>query len=234
MTYSNGNVPAEISSVTKGSAMDEAGVLMGDIVTDINGTAIASGEEMMAYIEANPFSDKEVDITLNREGKEVNVTVKPAMTKVYGTGFVYNLTREKQTVGGVIKYSLVELRYQVMSVLKSLKMMITGKVSANEVSGPVGIVNLIGDTYQETKSEGVGVTVLTLINMAIMLSANLGVMNLLPIPALDGGRLFLYIIELIRRKPIPRDKEGMIHFIGFVLLMALMIFLVFNDIRKLF
>lgn len=234
MTYSSGNTPAEISAVTKGAAMDEAGVIMGDIVTAINSTPIASGEEMMAYIEAHPFGNEEVNITLNRDGKEINVTAKPTMTKVYGTGFVYNLLREKQSVGGVMKYSLIELRYQITSVLKSLKMMVTGQVSANEVSGPVGIVNLIGDTYQETKSEGLGVTLLTLINMAIMLSANLGVMNLLPIPALDGGRLFLYIIELIRRKPIPRDKEGMIHFIGFVLLMALMIFLVFNDIRKLF
>ena len=112
-------------------------------------------------------------------------------------------------------------------------MLVTGKVSANEVSGPVGIVDVIGDTYTTTRSEGVAITILTLMNLAIMLSANLGVMNLLPIPALDGGRLFLYLIEIITRKKIPKDKEGMIHFIGFILLMALMIFLVFNDIRKL-
>ena len=74
---------------------------------------------------------------------------------------------------------------------------------------------------------------MTLVNLAIMLSANLGVMNLLPLPALDGGRLFLYIIEIITRRKIPKDKEGMIHFIGFVLLMILMVFLIFNDIRKL-
>ena len=111
-------------------------------------------------------------------------------------------------------------------------MLVTGKVSANEVSGPVGIVNGIGDTYNQTKSEGFMVTLFTMINLAIMLSANLGVMNLLPIPALDGGRLFLYIVELIIRRPISKDKEGMIHFIGFILLMVLMVFLIFNDIRK--
>ena len=126
----------------------------------------------------------------------------------------------------------MEVRYEINTVLKSLKMLVTGKVSANEVSGPVGIVNVIGDTYNQTKSEGFMVTLFTMINMAIMLSANLGVMNLLPIPALDGGRLFLYIVELIIRRPIPKDKEGMIHFIGFILLMVLMVFLIFNDIRK--
>ena len=104
----------------------------------------------------------------------------------------------------------------------------------DEISGPVGIVSVIGDTYKESSKQGAGVTILSLLSLAIMLSANLGVMNLLPLPALDGGRLFLYIIEVIIRRPIPKDKEGMIHIIGFVLLMALMVFLTFNDIRKLF
>ena len=155
------------------------------------------------------------------------------MTEIADSGFTYNLGREKQSFGGIIKYSFTEVRYEIVSVLKSLKMLVTGKVSANEVSGPVGIVDVIGDTYTSAKSEGVAMTILTLLNLAIMLSANLGVMNLLPIPALDGGRLFLYLIEIVTRRTIPKEKEGMIHFIGFILLMALMVFLVFNDIRKL-
>ena len=70
--------------------------------------------------------------------------------------------------------------------------------------------------------------------MCCMISASLGVMNLLPIPALDGGRLVFLIIEAIRRKPVPREKEGMVHFIGIVLLMVLMVVIMANDIRKLF
>ncbi len=233
MSYSTGGNPAQISAVSKGSAMEKAGVTVGDTVIAIDGNKISSGEEMAAYLEQHPFADQEVDITLSRKDKEINVTVVPEMTKVYGTGFSYNLTREKQSFGNVIKYSFVEMRYEINTVLKSLKMLITGQVSANEVSGPVGIVDLIGDTYSETKSEGASTTILSLINLAIMLSANLGVMNLLPIPALDGGRIFLYLVEIVTRKKIPKDKEGMIHFIGFVLLMALMVFLIFNDIRKL-
>lgn len=232
MSYGTGNVPAEISTVAKGSAMEKAGVRVGDVVKDIDGTKIISGDQMSAYIEENPFSNKAVNITLDRDGKEVRVTVIPEESTIYSSGFYYNLGREKQSILGTIKYSVVELRYEINTVLKSLKMLVTGQVSANEVSGPVGIVNVIGDTYSQTKSEGFLITLFTMLNMAIMLSANLGVMNLLPIPALDGGRLFLYIIELIIRKPIPKDKEGFIHFIGFVLLMALMVFLIFNDIRK--
>ena len=111
-------------------------------------------------------------------------------------------------------------------------MLVTGKVSANELSGPVGIVKSIGDTYDASKADGYYYVFLNMINFSILLSANLGVMNLLPLPALDGGRLFLYIVELIIRRPIPKEKEGMIHFIGFILLMVLMVFLIFNDIRK--
>ena len=76
-----------------------------------------------------------------------------------------------------------------------------------------GIVNLIGDTVEDTKEYGASTVVLTLLSLATLLSANLGVMNLLPIPALDGGRLVFLIIEAIRRKPIDREKEGMIHWV---------------------
>ena len=112
-------------------------------------------------------------------------------------------------------------------------MLITGAVSPDEISGPVGIVNVIGDTYKEARKSGAGITLLSLVSLAIMLSANLGVMNLLPLPALDGGRLLFIIIEMIRGKKLPPEKEGMVHFVGLVILLALMLLVMGNDIRKL-
>ena len=106
--------------------------------------------------------------------------------------------------------------------------------TVNDMSGPVGIVSAIGDVVEESKSDGAFYVFLNLLNWTIMISANLGVMNLLPLPALDGGRLTFLFIEAIRRKPISRDKEGMVHFVGIVLLMILMVVILFNDIRKLF
>ena len=97
---------------------------------------------------------------------------------------------------------------------------------------PVGIVNTIGDLVDETKNYGISSVMLTLMSFCILLSANLGVMNLLPIPALDGGRLLFQIIEVIRRKPINQEKEGIITLIGFAALMVLMVFILFNDISK--
>lgn len=233
MTYSSTDGEAEISSVAKGSAMEEAGVRIGDVVTSINGTKISSGKEMEEYISNHPWDGSEVELTLTRNGKEYDTTMTPRMTLQYSAGFDYNAAREKQSFIGTVKYSFVEVRYQIATVLKSLKMLVTGQVSTNEMSGPVGIVDAIGDTYEKTKSEGLLLTLMTMINMAIMLSANLGVMNLLPIPALDGGRLVFFIIEAIRRKPIDREKEGFVHFIGFAFLMVLMVFLIFNDVGKL-
>ncbi len=102
------------------------------------------------------------------------------------------------------------------------------------MSGPVGIVNFVDDTYKESAPAGWSVVVLNLMNIAILLSANLGVMNLLPLPALDGGRLVFLFIEAIRRKRVPPEKEGMVHFAGFALLLILMAVIMFNDIRSLF
>ena len=108
----------------------------------------------------------------------------------------------------------------------------TGK-KEKDLSGPVGIVDAIGTTYEESKSEGTMILWMNMLNLAVLLSANLGVMNLLPFPALDGGRLVFLVIEAIRRKPINRQVEGGIHFAGLMLLMALMVFVMYNDIVKL-
>ena len=102
------------------------------------------------------------------------------------------------------------------------------------MSGPVGIVSVIGDSYEESVSYGYFVAFLQMLYITIMLSANLGVMNLLPLPALDGGRLVFLIIEAIRGKGVNPEKEGMVHFVGIMLLFALMIVVMFNDIRKIF
>ena len=156
------------------------------------------------------------------------------MTKQVDSGFVYNLYREKTNFPGVIKYSAVEVRYWITSTIESLVMLVKGQftVNVNDLSGPVGIINVIGDSYEEAKTEGTVMVWMQMLYWAILLSANLGVMNLLPIPALDGGRLVFLIIEAIRRKKINPNVEGMIHFAGFVLLMVLMVFVMFNDIRR--
>ena len=126
------------------------------------------------------------------------------------------------------------MRYWILTTIDSLKMLFTGQVTINDMSGPVGVVDAIGTTYEQSKSDGIYYVWLNMLNISILLSANLGVMNLLPIPALDGGRLVFLIIEAVRRKRIDPEKEGMVHFVGLMALMLLMVVVMFNDVRKLF
>ena len=121
----------------------------------------------------------------------------------------------------------------VLEPVDSLKMLVGGKVGVKDLSGPVGIVSAVDNVYQEAAPAGMVVVILNLLNIGVLLTANLGVMNLLPLPALDGGRLVFLIIEAVRGKRVPPEKEGMVHFAGFVLLMALMVVIMFNDILKL-
>ena len=91
---------------------------------------------------------------------------------------------------------------------------------------------MIGDTYEEAVNYGFLTVLLSMFNISVMISANLGVMNLLPIPALDGGRILFYLIEIVRGKPMDPDKEGKIHLIGLIVLLTLMVLILFNDVRN--
>lgn len=134
----------------------------------------------------------------------------------------------------LMAYSAYEVQFWIHYVFDTFRMMFNGMVSMNDISGPVGIVDTIDTTVEETVPYGISAVILTLINLTILLSSNLGVMNLLPIPALDGGRLVFLLLEAVRGKPIDREKEGMVHMAGMMVLLGLMVLLLFNDVRKLF
>ena len=113
-------------------------------------------------------------------------------------------------------------------------MLVTGQLGIKDMSGPVGIVSAVDSVYQASAPSGIAAVILNMLNFGVLVTANLGIMNLLPIPALDGGRLVFLIIEAVRRKRVPPEKEGMVHFAGFAALMVLMVVVMFNDIVKLF
>lgn len=233
--YTADTNPARISSVVAGGVLEKAGVKAGDIIIGINDAEIGTGEDLYNYIQANPLNDSETEFVLKRDEKVVTLSLVPEYTESYLPDFTYNYGyRVKTGVLGVFKYSAVELKYMIVTTIKSLGQLFKGGVSADDLGGPVRIVSELENTVEESKSDGIGYVILNLMNWAILLSANLGVMNLLPIPALDGGRLVFIIIELVRGKPVPPEKEGIVHAIGIVLLMILMVFIFFNDIRNVF
>ena len=234
-TYSPGDGEAAIDSLTDDSALKAAGAAAGDVITAVDGTSIKSGSELNNYFVSAPLDGKEVKITLKKAGtgntEEITATPKSAGSS-YTLGLVSNTAREKLGVVDTLYYSLNETKYVVVTTIESLKMMVTGRVKPKERAGPVGIVNMIGNSYEQSKNDGIMVILLSMASISILISANLGVMNLLPIPALDGGRLVFLIIEAVRGKPIDPDKEGRVDFAGFVLLMLLMVAVLFNDILR--
>ena len=233
-SYNPDESQAQIQSVTIGGALADAGIQAGDYIAAVDGNEIASGEALSRYFEDHPLTDQKITLTYLRDGLDYDVEVTPQAVNYVEQGFSYNLGREKTSAPGVIKYSALEVRYWINSTLEGLKLLISGKLGMDSLSGPVGVVNVIGDAYKESKSEGTLMTWLTMINMMILISANLGVANLLPLPALDGGRLVFLLIEAVRGKPVNREAEGMVHFAGLLLLMGLLVFVTFKDIRGLF
>ena len=221
--------------LTDQSPLAEAGVAAGDEITSIDGKKITVYRDIVNYVTFDLSVKKQpvtVPVEWKHEGKTMSsdVSLNPAGTLgIYGGGRF----SAHGDVPLILRYSLYEVKYWIVTTLSSLKMIGMGRVSIDDVSGPVGIVGAISDTYKETRSEGTLILIMNMLNMAILLSANLGVMNLIPFPALDGGRILLLIIEGIRKKKLGENIEAYINLAGFAVLMCVMVLVMFNDIRKL-
>lgn len=213
----------------------EAGIVGGDTIIKLDRKPIHFYREISVYTYFH--SGETINVTWEHDGERHTAEVTPAYDEESGRylfGFQGSVGRVKSGPLRVIRYSFYEVKYWISTTLQSLGKLVTGQLHMNDLSGPVGIVKTIGDTYTESKSDGMLYVFLNMINMAILLSANLGVMNLLPLPALDGGRLVFFIIEAIRGKRLDPQKEGMVHYVGLIVLMVLMVVVMGNDIRKLF
>ncbi len=223
-----------VAAVTDGYPAQEAGIEAGDTITKMGGSRIHIFRQISTY---NQFHQGETtEITYMHDGEERTVTITPSYDEeldyyYFGiSGGGYSKTSFLET----FQYGLYEVEYWITTTIESLGMLITGQVGLDQLSGPVGIVSIVDESYTVSREYGVLAVVEQMLYLVILISANLGVMNLLPIPALDGGRFLFLIIEKIRGKKIKPETEGAIDTVGFVLVMALMIFVCVNDVRNLF
>ena len=223
-----------VTDVMDGFPAQEAGMQAGDLITNVGGDKIYLQNEVSLAIALN--GNKPITVVYERDGEKYSTILTPKYSEedsAYYIGLMFGEHVEAKGLN-VLKYSAYEVRYWLRYTVKSLMMLVQGQVSKDDVSGPVGIAVAIDETIEVAKPYGISTVILTLINFAVLLSVNLGVLNLLPIPALDGGRLLFLLVEVVRGKPIPPEKEGIVNFIGFVALMILMVFVLYNDIAKIF
>lgn len=223
-----------VSSVMDGFPAAEAGLVKGDRIVKLNDKRIHIWREISYNNMLHP--GETVDVVYERDGGKYEVTLTPKQDENgnYLLGITSPRTYTKANLLKAVQYGAYEVKFWISTTLESLKMLVLGQVGMDQLSGPVGIVNVVDETYQQSKNYGVIVVIMQMLNIGILLSANLGVMNLLPLPALDGGRLVFLILEAIRGKRVAPDKEGWVHAAGMVLLLGLMAFIMFNDVKKLF
>lgn len=233
--YSRQDSEAVITKVSEDSAASKAGMEDGDVIKSIDGNEITSGSELYQYLKANPLGEESITVVVERDDKNIELEIQPVYSgESYLLGFSYNTGRVKVGALDSIKYSVAEIGYQIKSVFRSLALLFNGRLGTDDFTGPVGIVDIIDDTYQSSKTDGALYVFLNIANITLLISANLGVMNLLPIPGLDGGRLVFLLIEAIFRKPVPKKFEGVITAVCMILIMLFAVYIMYNDITKLF
>ena len=224
-----------IQDTMEGYPAEEAGILAGDTLTKINKENIHIYRQVSLISALN--KGQSLDVEYIRDGKEYKTTITPKYDEETGRYYIGILGAGEliECKGAdLFKYAYYEVNYWFGYTFKALRMLVGGELTKDDVAGPVGMTQQIEETYEAVKPYGFSSVLFTMMSFATLISVNLGILNLLPIPALDGGRLLFMLIEVVRGKPIPPEKEGIVHLIGMAALFAFMIFVLFNDIMRFF
>ncbi len=233
VVWNTGSTSPVITGVMEDYPAAEAGIQPGDVITEMNGSKVRLATEI--YLNTYLNKGHDMTITYLRDGKKNTVTVTPKYNEEedrYLLGFNGYGKYVSCKNSGVFKYAYYEVRYGFVGTFKSLIMLVTGNGSKDDVAGPVGMAQIIDETKDAAAPYGPWVVMLNMFNLAMLLSVNLGILNMLPLPAIDGGRFLFMVIEGVRGKPVPADKENIVHLVGVVLLLILMVFVMYNDILR--
>ena len=211
---------SQVGDVDANSPAQEAGLQANDVITAINGQEVSTWSEMTALIQENPGKDMELLIERNEEEQHIQLISDPE------TGLIGIQQSIDRSFGAKIMYGFSQTWFVISSIFSLILSMFTKGFDINAFGGPVAI-------YAATE-EVVSYGFYSILSFLGFLSVNLGTVNLLPIPALDGGKILLNIIEGVRGKPLEPEKEGIITVIGVGLLFILMILITWNDIQRFF
>ena len=226
---------AKIITMDKGSPAEEAGIENNDVILSINGEDVEENRdkaiEFLNKTEQNTeetdnkiedSESKAIEFVLKRGDAEVTVELVPDIVSDYYLGI--NMKKAEDTFINRCINGVIETKEFVFSIFDNLKQLFTGNVGIDQMMGPVGISEVVAKTngFRE------------FFEMMALISLSLGVTNLLPIPALDGGKILILLIEAIRRKPLKQETEINIQLLGFAILIGIFLIVTYNDILRIF
>ncbi|MBQ9604441.1 MAG: site-2 protease family protein [Firmicutes bacterium] len=238
-----------VETVSEGTPAESVGLQPGDRIVSINGKSVHIYSDLSYYIAEN--GGNQMDIAVKRGKTRLAFSLTPQL-KADENRYIMGITLDskaplldvglyKEIPEDMPRANFTETLHEgfwsgiftVKVTFEGFVKLFAGKVKTDELAGPIGVSTVVGETYETTKKElGMAAVFLSMADITALLSANLGIINLLPIPALDGGRLLIFFVEVIRRKRIPPEKEGMINLAGFAVIMLLGVFIAYNDILK--
>lgn len=219
VSFGIGEPTTTVDKVDPNSPADVSGIISGDTIIGIEGKKIDSWEDVLDKIGSAP-SDKELNVEIDRDGEIITKNITPTVDD--GRTIIGIFTRNIKSPGSAIKGGFKQTGEFLMLMFDFIGMVFKGQVGTESLSGPVGIIKEVG--------VAANLGIYNLLYLLGFISINLGFFNLLPLPALDGSRISFLLVELIRGKPVDPEKEGLVHFVGFILLISLMLFVTYKDI----
>lgn len=218
-----------VADVTPGMGAAAAGMQAGDVVVEVEGQAIPFSEEgygqMVARIQSCDPAQP-IRMVVEREGERLDMQVSAQQVgDSYQIGILVGTVQYRYPLGQALGQSFVAIKNITQLMLDSLGKLFTTGEGMDQTTGPVGLISVMTESIQQGFS--------MVLNLIVVISLNLGLINLLPLPALDGGRLVFLLVEAVRRKPVKPEYEGWVHAAGFVLLMGLIVLITFRDIARL-
>ena len=211
----------KVIGVDKNSSSDKQGIQANDVIIKINGEDTNKDtNQVLSILKENQINT--FTLTIQRGKEEIKKEITPENVSKYYLGV--NMKKAPDNIKNRIIYGSIETKNFIFSIADNVKQLFTGRVGVDQMVGPIGIGEVV------SKTSGIR----EFVSMMALISISLGVTNLLPIPALDGGKILILIIEAIRRKPMKQENEINIQLIGFSILIALSIYVSYNDILRLF
>lgn len=216
------DLQAKIVALYPGSPAEKQGLQVNDIITRVNGIETNNDPYKVIELLNQASNEEKITFTVERKGETIDITLQPEIISTYYLGVSFK--EAENTILNNLYYGFWDTADFTVSIVDNLKMLFTGKVGANQLMGPIGISDMVA------KTDGIA----DFIYLLALISLSLGVTNLLPFPPLDGGKIVIYLIEAIRRKPISEKLEISIQMAGFAVLILLSLYVTYNDILRIF